>query len=50
MSKEVSAAQKLIGGFPPKLVDLTDGVLFGDVWDRFGALQAATAVPPPWPR
>jgi 4-carboxymuconolactone decarboxylase len=34
MSKEVSAAQKLIGDFAPKLVDLTDGVLFGDVWDR----------------
>jgi len=34
MSKEPSAAQKLIGDFAPKLVDLTDRVLFGDVWDR----------------
>ena len=34
MSKEVSAALKLIGDFAPKLVDLRDGVLFGDVWQR----------------
>jgi 4-carboxymuconolactone decarboxylase len=34
MGKEPSAAQKLIGNFAPKLVDLTDRVLFGDVWER----------------
>jgi 4-carboxymuconolactone decarboxylase len=34
MSKESSAAQKMIGDFAPKLVDLTDSVLFGDVWER----------------
>jgi len=34
MSKEPSAAQKLIGDFAPKLADLTDRVLFGDVWER----------------
>jgi 4-carboxymuconolactone decarboxylase len=34
MSKEPSAAQKMIGDFAPKLDDLTDGVLFGDVWER----------------
>jgi 4-carboxymuconolactone decarboxylase len=34
MTKETSAAQKLIGDFAPKLVDLTDRVLFGDVWER----------------
>ena len=34
MSKEPSAAQKLLGDFAPKLVDLTDRVLFGDVWER----------------
>ena len=34
MSKEPSAVQKLIGDFAPKLVDLTDRVLFGDVWER----------------
>lgn len=27
-------AQQLIGDFAPKLVDLTDGVLFGDIWER----------------
>jgi 4-carboxymuconolactone decarboxylase len=34
MNKEPSAGQKAIGDFAPKLVDLTDGVLFGDVWER----------------
>ena len=34
MSKEASAAQKMIGDFAPKLVELTDRVLFGDVWER----------------
>ncbi len=34
MSKEPSAVHKLIGDFAPKLVDLTDRVLFGDVWER----------------
>lgn len=29
-----SRAQQLIGDFAPKLVDLTDNVLFGDVWKR----------------
>src|SRR6516164_11249834 len=28
------AAEKLIGNFAPKLVELTDGVLFDDVWER----------------
>lgn len=27
-------AQQLIGDFATKLVDLTDGVLFGDIWER----------------
>jgi 4-carboxymuconolactone decarboxylase len=34
MSKEPTAAEKLIGDFAPKLVELTDDVLFGDVWER----------------
>ena len=34
MSKEPSAAEKMIGDFAPKLVDLTDRVLFGEVWER----------------
>lgn len=31
---EPSGAQKLIGDFAPKLVSLTDDVLFGDIWRR----------------
>lgn len=34
MSKEPSAAQKMIGEFAPHLVDLTDRVLFGEVWEN----------------
>ena len=34
MGKELSAAKKMIGNFAPKLVELTDNVLFGDVWER----------------
>ena len=32
--KEQSQAQKLVGDFAPKLAELTDEVLFGDVWER----------------
>lgn len=32
--KPPSAAQKMLGDFAPKLVELTDDVLFGDVWER----------------
>jgi 4-carboxymuconolactone decarboxylase len=32
--KPLSAARRLLDDFAPKLVDLTDGVLFGDVWER----------------
>lgn len=31
-----SAAQQLLGEIAPKLADLTDEVLFGDVWERPG--------------
>jgi len=31
---EPSGAQKMFGGFAPKLAQLTDDVLFGDVWER----------------
>ena len=34
MIKEPTAAEKMIGDFAPKLVDLTDRVLFGEVWER----------------
>lgn len=33
-SSEQSPAQKLVGNFAPKLAELTDDVLFGDVWAR----------------
>ncbi len=32
--RQESAAQRMIGDFAPKLVELTDDVLFGDVWAR----------------
>ena len=33
-SKPSSAARTALGEFAPKLVDLTEDVLFGDVWER----------------
>jgi 4-carboxymuconolactone decarboxylase len=33
-SQEQTPAQKLIGPFLPKMVSLTDDVLFGDIWER----------------
>ena len=32
--REPTVAQKLVGDFAPKLAQLTDDVLFGDVWER----------------
>ena len=34
MSKPSDGAKKLIGDFSPKLVELTDRVLFDDIWER----------------
>lgn len=34
MTKEPSAAQKIMGDIDPKLAELTDKVLYGDVWER----------------
>jgi len=34
MSQQLTAAQKMLGDFAPKLVELTDRVLFADVWER----------------
>jgi 4-carboxymuconolactone decarboxylase len=34
MAKRSDSALKLIGDFSPKLVELTDRVLFDDVWER----------------
>ncbi len=33
-SKALSPAQRLVGDFAPKLAELTDEVLYGDVWAR----------------
>jgi 4-carboxymuconolactone decarboxylase len=33
---EPSRAQRLFGDFAPKLVELNDEVLFGDIWERPG--------------
>ena len=32
--QQASVAQQLVGDFAPKLAELTDDVLFGDVWER----------------
>jgi hypothetical protein len=34
MPRPSDGAKKLIGDFSPKLVELTDRVLFDDVWER----------------
>jgi len=36
MKADQSRAQQLMGDIAPKLADLTDNVLFGDVWERPG--------------
>ena len=39
MTQEPSRAQQLTGDITPKLAELTDEVLFGDVWARPGLSQ-----------
>jgi 4-carboxymuconolactone decarboxylase len=36
MPPQPSVAQQLLGNLAPKMVQLTDDVLFGDVWQREG--------------
>jgi 4-carboxymuconolactone decarboxylase len=36
VSEKTTRAQQLMGDIAPKLVELTDDVLFGDVWKRPG--------------
>ncbi|MYW96216.1 carboxymuconolactone decarboxylase family protein [Amycolatopsis rubida] len=36
MAEQQSRAQQLVGDVAPKLAELTDDVLFGDVWARPG--------------
>ena len=33
-TKEASDVQKMIGDIAPKMAELTDGILFGDIWKR----------------
>jgi 4-carboxymuconolactone decarboxylase len=33
-AQQQSRAQQLMGGVAPKLAELTDGVLYGDIWER----------------
>lgn len=35
-AQQPSRAQQLMGDVAPKLADLTDNVLFGDIWERPG--------------
>ncbi|MBI2715829.1 MAG: carboxymuconolactone decarboxylase family protein [Rhizobiales bacterium] len=35
-AQQPSRAQQLMGDIAPKLADLTDNVLFGDIWERPG--------------
>jgi 4-carboxymuconolactone decarboxylase len=50
MTEQQTPAQMMIGDFAPKLVQLTDEVLFGDIWERPGlskrdrSLLAVTAL------
>ncbi len=39
MAQQQSRAQQLMGDIAPKLAELTDDVLFGDVWARPGLSQ-----------
>lgn len=39
MSTEPTPIQKMLGDFAPKLVELTDDVLYGDIWERPGLSQ-----------
>src|SRR5438034_571202 len=34
MTQKPSGAERMFGDFAPKLVELTDEVLFGDMWQR----------------
>src|SRR3954454_10882056 len=39
-AEQATPAQRLMGDIAPKLAELTDKVLFGDVWEHPGALEA----------
>lgn len=39
MTEKITRAQQVMGDIAPKLAELTDDVLFGDVYERPGLLQ-----------
>jgi 4-carboxymuconolactone decarboxylase len=43
MAGEPSAARKAIGDIAPNLADITDQVLFGDIWERPGLSRGTGA-------
>ena len=47
MAGQQTPAQRLLGDFAPKMVQLTDDVLFGDVWKRPGLSPARDREAPP---
>ena len=46
MAKPSDGAKKLIGNFSPKLVELTDQVLFDDVWSARNYRNGIAALSP----
>lgn len=49
MATQPTTARDKLRSFAPKLIELTDNVLFGDVWERPG-LPSVTAASSPSPR
>lgn len=44
MASKQSTAQALMGDVAPKLAELTDNVIFGDIWERPGLSQRDRSV------
>jgi alkylhydroperoxidase/carboxymuconolactone decarboxylase family protein YurZ len=49
MANQQTTAQQMIGDFAPKLVELTDEVLFGDIWERPGLSKRDRSLVTGWP-
>ncbi len=52
MAEQQTPGRRLLGDFAPKIVQLTDDVLFGDVWKRpaYPPATAAWLPSPSWPQ
>ena len=44
-----SPAREEVRGVVPKLIELTEKVVYGDIWERPG-FPSATGASSPWPR